>query len=278
MGAISIWVISLLIVLQIVSQLLVNLQWRNVALAADVQVSFREMFFINCQGAIADAITPGVKIGGEITRGVQISRRCGCSAEQATAIVAAQKMFSISSFVFLLLITGTYMAVNLQMLTGRYVQIAGTAIAALALLIIFGVFFMPKRVKKHMQIKNSLPFLMLSLIIWLIYPVKLYILAAQFSPDINIIYIAGITFISYIIGMIPIFPGGIGGFEGTMSGLLIATGFSVSDAVTAAISFRFITFWLVVIFSFGFVSLDVICKRGVWLWSKIRLSNVFRIF
>jgi uncharacterized membrane protein YbhN (UPF0104 family) len=46
--------------------------------------------------------------------------------------------------------------------------------------------------------------------------------------------------------MLPIFPGGLGGFEGTMSTLLLIMGLSLSEAAMVAVVFRFITFWFVI--------------------------------
>ncbi|MCL2837677.1 MAG: flippase-like domain-containing protein [Oscillospiraceae bacterium] len=270
MGMVSMQVIILLVGLQIISQILVNLQWCKIAKFANVPISFRDMLYINAQGSVMDSITPGVKIGGEITRAVQMSRKCGIEKGQSAAIVATQKLFSISAFLLLCLLTVGF-------LQAQYTQYVVYGILALVVLILLAALFMPKRWRNifaeqakflRQNPKTSLMFFGLSLLIWLIYPVKMYILAAQFLPDVNIIYIAGITFVSYMVGMIPIFPGGLGGFEGTMTGLLLTLGFSVSGAALVAVLFRFITFWLVMILSFGFIAFCKIRNRGARRWVK----------
>ena len=280
---IPLWLAALLIGLQIVSQLLVNLQWHQIAKFTDADVSFGNMLYINCQGAMMDSITPGVKVGGEVTRAVQISRRGNCSGEQAVAVVALQKLFSLSAFFFINLFTVGYLIGRVPLLQIRYMQFFVYGILLFFLLLFVGVFLAPRRIKVYLQARknsrfswvrrvrgflltlldqvvsirgNTKAWVMLSLLsffIWLLYPVKMYLLAIQFFPDAHTVYIGAVTFASYMVAMIPIFPGGLGGFEGTMSGLLLTMGFEMSDAVVVTVLFRFVTFWFVMLFSLGFI-------------------------
>ena len=269
--------------LQIVSQLLVNLQWHQIAKFTDADVSFGNMFYINCQGAVMDSITPGVKVGGEVTRAVQISRRGNCSGEQAASVVALQKLFSLSAFFFINLFTVGYLIGRVPLLQVRYVQFLVYGILLFFLLLFAGVFIAPRRIKTYLQTRENPRFswarrvrgflltlldqvvsirgntkawvmlFLLSFFIWLLYPVKMYILAVQFFPAAHAVYVGAVTFAAYMVAMIPIFPGGLGGFEGTMSGLLLAMGFEVSDAVVVTVLFRFVTFWFVLLFGLGFI-------------------------
>ena len=282
---------ALLIGLQIVSQLLVNLQWHQIAKFTDADVSFGNMFYINCQGAVMDSITPGVKVGGEVTRAVQISRRGNCSGEQAVAVVALQKLFSLSAFFFMNLFTVGYLIGRVPLFQVRYIQFFVYGILLLFLLIFASIFIAPGRIKVYLQARknsrfswarrvrgfllmlldqvisirgNTKAWVMLSLLsffIWLLYPVKMYLLAIQFFPDAHAVYIGAVTFASYMVAMIPIFPGGLGGFEGTMSGLLLTMGFEVSDAVVVTVLFRFVTFWFVMLLSLGFIVFRKIALR-----------------
>jgi len=249
---IPLWLILLLCSLQILTQLLVNLQWHRILKLSGSSLSFKDMFYINSQGAVMDAITPGVKFGGEVTRVVQLSRMGNIPREQAAAVIAMQKMLSIGALVFVLMFAAR-----------QYIF----AIAALILLVCIGLFFARKwkRMRAFLsalrkQIKNTaknkkafVALFGLSLFIWLLYPAKMYIVAMQFYPTANMFYIVGITFAAYMVAMLPIFPGGVGGFEGTMSGLLIAAGYAINDAAVITILFRFITFWFVLLFSLAFI-------------------------
>ena len=277
------WLLALLLGLQVVSQLLVNLQWHQISRFTAANISFADMFYINCQGAVVDSITPGVKVGGEVTRAVQISRMGNCTGEQAAAMVALQKIFSMGAFFVINLFTVGYLVGSVPFLQVLHVQFFVYALLLLFLLLFAGIFAMPRHITKWLHGRREGRFLwmrkvrgflfalldhvvliranakvmislsLLSFLIWLLYPVKMYILAAQVFPGIHAIYIGATTFASYMVAMIPIFPGGLGGFEGTMSGLLFAMGFAASGAVVVTVLFRFVTFWFVMLLGLGFV-------------------------
>jgi len=284
------WLAALLLGLQIASQLLVNLQWHRISRFTAANVSFGSMFYINCQGAVMDSITPGVKIGGEVTRAVRIRQVGNCSGEQAVAVVALQKLFSMSAFLFLALFTVGFLASEVPLLQAGYARFLVYGILLMFLSLFAGVFLAPRRIKAWLQAREAPRFSwarrargflltlldqvavirenakawvalsLLSFFIWLLYPVKLYLLVMQFPFDAHAAYVGAATFASYMVAMLPIFPGGLGGFEGTMSGLLLAMGLGMSDAVVVTVLFRFVTFWFVMLFSLGFIGLRKVVK------------------
>ena len=286
------WLILLLIALQIVSQLLVNLQWFQIAKHTDTDISFRYMFYVNCQGAVADAITPGVKIGGEVVRALQISRICDCSKEHSAVIVALQKLFSVSSLFFIQLFAVGYLIGEVPLLQARYLQFIIYGVLLSFLFLFSVVFLMPYPIRASLQKAKVSRFLwmlkfrnfliglldqvsamrknirawvilcFLSVFIWLLYPIKMYLLAVHLSPDVNAVFIGAIAFVSYMVAILPIFPGGLGGFEGAMTGLLLVAGFFLSDAAVVTILFRFITFWFVILFSLAFISFVKVCLKS----------------
>ena len=238
-----------------------------------------------------DSITPGVKFGGEVTRAVQISRMGNCRGEQAAALVAMQKLFSLSAFFFINLFAIGHLIGACGEASGKtpfleagYLQVLIYGILIVFLLMFFCLFLMPQRIKTYFQTKENTRFLwmlkiksffltlldqvisirqntkicivlfLLSFLIWLIYPAKMYLLAVQVFPGVPVMYIGAVTFVSYMVAMLPIFPGGLGGFEGTMIGLLLAVGFLQSDAFIVTVVFRFVTFWFVMLFSIVFIA------------------------
>jgi len=281
---IPIWLVLLMLALQVVTQLLVSFQWHRIAKLSGISITYRDILYVNSQGAVIDSITPGVKFGGEVTRAVQISRVGNCSGEQGAALVALQKLFSLSAMFFILLFVVGYLAGEVPGLSARYMQLLVYSVLSLFLLLFFAIFFMPHRIEAYMHTKKAPRFTwtrklrgfflmllnhvksvrnnkracmmlaLLSLFIWLLYPVKMYILTVQFYPEAGMIHVAAITFAAYMVAMLPVFPGGLGGFEGTMSGLLIAMGMVVSDAVVTTVFFRFATFWFVMLFSIAYVA------------------------
>lgn len=278
---IPLWLVLTMLVLQITVQFLVNLQWFGITRLVGTKIAFSDMFYINSQGALMDSITPGVKFGGEITRGVFISRFANCSAERSAAIVVLQKMFSVGALFFILLFA-----------TIDFIGVFAYGAVALALVIFVTASVMPNKIKKLLdgkitpsrkwfvkmksffldlltqveiirKNKKACIFLaLLSLFIWAFYPVRMYMLAVQFYPQIGLLQIAAITFTAYMVAMLPIFPGGLGGFEVTMSGFLVATGFGISNAAIITIFFRFVTFWFVMLFGIAFIGIYKFSKRG----------------
>ena len=275
---IPLWSVALLLSLQIGSQLLVTLQWQQMIKSLHTPISFRQMFYINCQGAVIDAITPGVKFGGEVTRCLQISRTCNCSRKQAATVVALQKLFSLSTFFFINLFTLGYLLQEASLIYGVPVLFLG---------FFSSIFVMPRQLKALIQTKcpskgkdflltlldhviflrtntkTWIRFLLLSLLIWLLYPLKMYLLAIQIAPDLQLISVGAIAFVAYMVGMLPLFPGGLGGFEGTMLSLFLAIGLISSEALTITILFRFMTFWFVMLLSLLVIAFYKLVVKGV---------------
>jgi len=249
------WLILVMIGLQILTQILINLQWYKIARLTGKSISFLDMLRVNCAGAVMDSITPGVKIGGEVTRAVQISRIGNCPGEEAASVVALQKMFSMGALVLILLVV----ALQMHVLFYGVILLVGLIFVVAIALKKASHFSWMRKVRGFLVVlkehagnlrKNKRACLLtalLSLFIWLLYPLKMILIASQFAPEVGFATVAGITFAAYMVAMIPIFPGGLGGFEGTMSGLLVAAGVVVSDAAVMTIFFRFITFWFVML-------------------------------
>ena len=268
------WLLPALCAFQIVTQLVVNYQWFYISKLAGAKLSYGQLFRINCHGIVYDSLTPGLKVGGEISRAMRIRKVGELPGDKAAAIVALQKLFYIATQFIILLAVGIALAV-----VGGQLHFSIYLLTFLLLGLIFGVFFFPKaihnRLTKINQPKNkwirklysiSLTLLMqmndlrknkkrltnltlLSILIWLLYPAKMYILALFFAPSLSIFQITTITFTAYIVATLPIFPGGLAGFEGTMTALLVSADYAVSDAAATTIVFRFVTFWFLLIFS-----------------------------
>lgn len=260
----------LLVGVQIISQLLVNTLWFEIARHMQTPVSFKQMLYVNCQGAVMDSITPGVKFGGEVTRAVQISRATGCDAKQAAAIVVLQKFFSLGSLLFVLLFVSVFLIWEMPFFIVVYLAVVFLIFAGVLLVkkrkaprFILNVLDRVAAVRIHRR-EGVLLFL-LALVIWLIYPVKLYVLTLPFAAGVSFFHISAAAFAAYIIAILPIFPGGVGGFEGTLSGLLVALGFALSDAAVVTVLFRFFTFWFVMLASLFYIAACKIFSKTCWL-------------
>ena len=269
MRQLPVWVVALLVMLQVVSQLLVNTLWHSVANAANVKISFWQMFYVNCQGAVIDSITPGVKFGGEVTRAVQLAKTAGCETAQAASIVAVQKLFSLSALFFVLVLVAAFFVGGIAM----PIILAGLLAVFLVVLAVphrllhrintqkpgkstklYQIKLFAAAMLGHICIIRKKPLrlvglFLLALFIWVLYPVKLYIIVVQFMPVMPLLQVGAIAFMAYMVAMLPIFPGGLGGFEGTAVGLIMAAGMVTENATVVTVLFRFITFWLVMLAS-----------------------------
>ena len=181
---------------------------------------------------------------------------------------------------------------NVPFLEARFLQFLVYGIVVLFLLLFLSVFVIPQRIKAYLQARENPGFswavklktfslalldnilsirsnlkacvllFALSNLIWLLYPVKMYLLAVQFLPDASILLTGAAAFASYMVAMLPIFPGGLGGFEGAMSGLLLTMGFMQSDALVITVIFRFVTFWFVLLLAMVFIGFHKLTHRG----------------
>ncbi|NLY11282.1 MAG: CDP-diacylglycerol--serine O-phosphatidyltransferase [Firmicutes bacterium] len=287
--------------IQVITAILLALQWQEILKWASYKTKWLDMLLMNMKGSFMDAITPGAKVGGEVVR-IYLLKPYVHSYSQATAVVGLQKFVSI--FVFILL-TGISL-IALPQASKEFVPVFFGFSVVLALIVIFlvailtdskiGRFFfrfIPKKLRNKSQKiflqirsvfsvvwnrKNQTPrHLLLAIIIWVLYPIKLMILAK--GTGINPLPLTAITFISYMVSMVPLLPGSIGTFEGTMTGLLVLYGISWQQGLSLAIVFRFVTFWFPLIITGLFVAGDYVFQRGIsmpkeWIPSLITISNL----
>ncbi len=282
-----------LLMLQIVSQLLLNYQWCSLGRVMGRGSDFMKMLYVNSRGMIIECITPGAKIGGEVTRAILLKKEMEYTAEEAATLVAIQKMVSLSAFFILNLAALVHISGKVAFLQ----DVRWIVYLFLILLIsaFGGIFFFGHRLEEKIEkyepkrkwtIKLRDFFLtllthtksikkaelakqfLLSVFIWVLFPVKMVILVSLFTANFDILYLVEITFISYMVGMIPLLPGGLGSFEATMTGLLLVMNIPSGEAAAVTVLFRFVTFWFVILISAAF--------SGAWKLGIIGKTNIPR--
>ena len=283
---IPLWSVLLLFGLQIITQFLINLQWHQIAKSFHSPIGFGGMLYVNAKAEMIH-VAPAGHVGSDVFRAVQINRAGNVSGEQSVSVVAIQKLFSLSAFFTISLISVGFFIGQVPWLQEAHLQVLLYALLLVVLLVMGCVFAIPhkmsaylgRRWKKdarfswinrirvfviasieHIIYLRKNPRLLIrltaiALCIWMLYPLKLYLLAFQLMPDVNILHISAATFLSYTVAMIPIFPGGLGGFEATMTGLLLFMGFAQGGAVVITVVFRFATFWFVILLSLVYMAL-----------------------
>lgn len=251
-----------------------------------------KLLVANSYGAVADAITPGEKVGGELVRLVQIRKFLGYSTGEAAILLAIQKALSLSALVLLNLVVVATMASHVSFCRrGRYAsssscfssplapffsliqnrcpeQAAGPGknLAQVVLAFANWVEEFARQTETIRQKRGECLFqLALAVLIWAIFPLKLVLLILPHTGSIPTLVLFGTAFLSYFAGMIPLLPGGLGTFEATIGGILNAYGLALNQAVAVTVVFRFITFWFVLL-----LSLLVIGGYRVFLFAQRR--------
>jgi len=280
--------LSLLIVtlsLQILTESLLSYQWYRIALKMSLSGSYVDHFASNCVESFFDAISPGAKIGGEVMRIFFLKDELGYTNQDAISLLTIQKAFSVSSFLILSIISIISIFLNFTIIDSFISRIFIIIFAIFLLYVVLYFLLNSENIYQKLNSKNNknkilsslerwlsnfnnhiLKFktdfkelliqVLISFGIWLIYPIKLFLLVSYFQ-DVNFFYLLAIVFISYFLGNIPILPGGLVAFEGSMTVLLMSM-FQITYETSFAISliFRFVTYWFVILLS----------MKGVFLW------------
>jgi len=83
-----------------------------------------------------------------------------------------------------------------------------------------------------------------SALIWLLYPVKVFLVTGMLDLKISVPAVAIITFTAYLVSMIPLLPGGLGSYEGTVVLMFAFFGIGPAEGLAVALISRLITFWI----------------------------------
>lgn len=284
----SIFVIILLIALQVLTQLLLGLQWHKITKNVLGHSKFHKIFYILSTGSVIEAITPGAKIGGEVTRLYYLKKELNADTEQSTSIILIQKSISMSVLFTICLISFLYLcraiSVNLSLLVQVLINIV---CLILIILLIYFLFFSKNlsnilsksnnklitKINKYVTSYSNSTLLIskkewiiqfsISILVWVLFPLKMAILAYSLGINVSFFITIAITMSSYMIGMLPLTPGGIGTFEGTMISLFSLISINTAVSSTITIVFRIITFWFVMLLSTVFVTIyKGRCKNG----------------
>ncbi len=273
-----------LLFLQVISQLLVNYQWCRISKIMGGENNFFKMLYINTRGMIIECVTPGVKVGGEVTRGILLKKELNYSTQEAATLVTIERMLSFSSFFLINIFAFAHISNEFEIFQAVFIKVIiyFFLIALLGILIL--IFACSSSLENRIRTSNPrykwsdvikqfmLSLLsnikvlksikgeiykqfLLSLIIWIIFPMKMILLVHLFTSNYDPIFLAEVTFISYLVGMIPLLPGGIGSFEATMASLLMVMEIKSGNALAITLLFRFITFWFVILISLLYIAI-----------------------
>lgn len=286
---------------QLFTILLINLQWKHLAKASGLKIRFKDILHVNMHGTIAESITPSVKAGGEFLKAYILKDKFNVPYSKGSALIVLQKTISMVVFLFMNIIA-VFLFLCYVSHKENYFKILVLALLFLILLIflmIFSIinpkavvilvskipFIKEKNIKKldgglttyrstmekaFKQKKVLFYQLILSLVIWNLFPLKAYLVCVYLSIDINYIPILAITYLTYMIGMVPLLPGGLGSFEASAVLFLSSMGVTAYESLAFALIFRFITFWFVFLVSVIYILLH---KVYILLYKKEKKAD-----
>ncbi len=96
---------------------------------------------------------------------------------------------------------------------------------------------------------ETMALIAISALIWILYPVKVFLITGMMGLEVGFLAVIIVTFTAYLVSMVPLLPGGLGTFEGTMVLMLTGLGIAPAEGLTVALLSRFITFWIPLLWS-----------------------------
>ncbi len=234
----------LLFTLQIITIFGSALLWQIPLRRCSKSIAFLRTLRINLSGSLVETLTPSVKFGGEAVKLALFKKACGCSPSRMASLAALHTYLWLMPFMVIS---------SILLLAGALPDaFSGPWILFISLvLILFPAGWRILRPQQFSQVRFPmlLP-LVLSFLLWLLYPIKVLIALSSLQiQGISYIQAAGSVFAGYLIGLLPFFPGGLGGFEAAMSYVLIQHGLSPVEASAAALVTRLGTFWFPLLLS-----------------------------
>ncbi|MCR6112487.1 flippase-like domain-containing protein [Bacillus sp. A301a_S52] len=247
-----------LVFLQFLSFCLMAWQWKRL-LKPQCETTLKELFKLLLMCAFIEGITPSAKLGSEAFKGAYFKQHYGVSFTKAMVLITLQKSISFVAFCPLIFLS-VYMVfaqlnqyfknMTLSVMNGVFICLISLAgLTGVGILLWKGVLKtrLKESILKELTIIETKEIVIqggLSIVIWLLFPLKGAILAATLPFDLSFINIIAVVVISYGVALLPLTPGGIGTFEVTMVTFMTGLGIPLEVAGTFAILFRFITFWI----------------------------------
>ncbi len=279
----------LLTALQLFTLLLTAYIWFFLLKQKSETVRLFPVFLISMAGVFVESVTPSVKIGGETMKIYLMKRETGLSYSELAAVAIVSKFYYFLPFLAISLVT-LVLALSVMELPGSvYLAFAGVFLFTILFFVFFGyqgrgfrslatpvsrlrIASHPAFTKlslawhraagfigdaaeesRHLvtDTRKHVSLFLLALVVWIFYPAKVYLVSLMLGYEISILVIIIATFTAYLVSMVPLLPGGLVTFEGTMVLVLVSGGLLLPEAFSIAVMSRVITFWIPLLLSAG---------------------------
>ncbi|WP_408954694.1 lysylphosphatidylglycerol synthase transmembrane domain-containing protein [Natroniella sp. ANB-PHB2] len=279
-------VIFSLFVLQIGTLSLTAYQWYYLLRKKAPNISFRQVFSTYLAGGFVESVTPSSKLGGEAAKVYLFHQQTGLSYQELTSFLVAHKYISLLPFLLLCLLFLIIASVNFVL--PKIIYISFLVFALFFGLIIWLIYNQNEKDRKQQidqkdnsmvkerfsykvykvfidgfafiskavcQVKNIMTpsernwLLIISLLVWGFYPVKIYLVASVLGFSVQFILAVIVTYAAYLVSILPLSPGGLGTFEGSMAFILSINGLLFAEGLAVALLTRLVTYWFPLVLS-----------------------------
>lgn len=272
-------------------------------------ISFAKVFSIFLAGTFVEYITPSSKLGGEATKIYLLKKKTGMNYNDLTTSLLAYKYVSLIPFVFIcllsLILASFYIILPLIVYLSfgilffimcifvwlihrktkkikpkntSYLKQPSESNGFLYKIIKkckFGIGFIQdasSKVEINVSKKQRSWLFFISFLIWGLYPIKIYIVSVFLGFQISLVLVVIATYSAYLISMLPVSPGGLGTFEGSLAFILSINGFLFSQGMAIALLTRVITFWFPLLLS-TLAIIHLMYIKGTNVFSDKELLN-----
>ena len=249
-------------------------------------IPFSAVFLVNQAAGLIESLTPSVKFGGEASKVYLFRQRTGQAYQDLAGTLLVHKFLTMTPFVLLCLVLVLPAFFMFELPQYFYVALAVLTVlcAGLGFLCYGGnleerkekplqdaprkstpgrlesLKKMPSRVAVFMQqsrlaasrllsTRQTLAAMLVSLLIWIFYPIKVYLACTFLGLDVHPLIIGLATLFAYMVSMVPLLPGGLGTYEGAMALFFTLGGLTPAEGLAVSLLSRLTTFWFPLLIS-----------------------------
>lgn len=277
----NLYVLFLLCLLQVGTLALTAYIWHYLLGKRAPGYPFTRVFAMYLGGNFVESVTPAAKLGGEAARVYLFRQLTSLPYTKISGVLLAHKYISLLPFVILC-------ALMLALSVSSFELPLFFVASFVALLALFAAVAMLMRGRRRVPAqpdrehsstlkeggrrhkwqrvvtfletsaaearslatkREQLALFAISLCVWALYPVKVYLVTLMLGLEVNFLIVAMATYSAYMVSMIPLLPGGLGTFEGSMALIFALSGLSPAAGLAVAFLTRLVTYWFSLLFS-----------------------------
>jgi hypothetical protein len=273
--------VFLAISVYLLSVYLFSVRWQQVLSCIGYDLKAKSLVPIYFGAIFINNVTPGGNLaGGESFRILWANKLFGISYTNAFKTIFFERLVEAIPVAFLsIYILDSFPSLEIRFLphslTLRTIHLFLLVfLAAVIVIWVFRAKFISllKIVQQNWnQFKKSfLPVLLLSCAVWVLDVIRLKSVALALNIDLSLSLIVTVSILSFLLGALPLTPGGLGIIEGGLISLLLYLGLSVASASSFVLLERFISYGISSIIGFLYLSY----YGGFKIWEKAKKEKL----